>query len=401
MAVDRVRMGIVGTGNIATLNVPGYLEHEQCDVVAVCDPRPDVLERRMVEWGVERGYTDLDQLLADDEIDAVEILSPTPLHAEHTIAALRAGKHVSCQKPIANDVGDARRMIAAAKESGRVFRVTENCCHYPPLRKARDLIREGAIGTPTVMRIKTVVGRTESRFQASLDPAGYTWRFNAESPGGHLFDDVMHKYAMALWLVDTDIRSVQSIVRQGPLFFEAPTVALFEYDRDDLLGMMEVSYAPDMFIRSDYYGADEFFEIQGTRGFIWVTRLVRQPAPRPRAGRALRGGRPPDVVRRARRVVRRIVPPFRGRVRRRVARGGGARSRPRGRDPRAAALLRRLPGVERAPAGRAVEHRRSGQPERLAAHRGEAARRRRGAVPAGGGPRRAPRTRASVARRRT
>ena len=62
-------------------------------------------------------------------------------------------------------------------------------------------------------------------------------------------------------------------MRQGPLFFEAPTVALFEYDREDLLGMMEVSYAPDMFIRSDYYGADEFFEIQGTRGFIWVTQL--------------------------------------------------------------------------------------------------------------------------------
>jgi len=276
MAIDRVRMGIIGTGNIAVLNVPGYLEHEQCDVVAVCDPRPEVLERRMAEWGIARGYTDIDALLADDEIDAVEVLSPTPLHAEHTIAALRAGKHVSCQKPIANDVGDARRMMAAAEESDRVFRITENCCYYPPLRKARDLVREGAIGTPTVIRIKTVVGRTESRFQANLDPAGYTWRFNAESPGGHLFDDVMHKYAMALWLVESDINAVQAIVRPGPLFFEAPAVALFEYEREDLLGMMEVSYAPDMYIRSDYYGADEFFEIQGTRGFIWVTRLSGQ-----------------------------------------------------------------------------------------------------------------------------
>ena len=183
MAIDRVRMGIVGTGNIATLNVPGYLEHEQCDVVAVCDPRPEVLERRMAEWGVERGYTELDAMLADDDIDAVEILSPTPLHAEHAIAALAAGKHVSCQKPIANDVGDARRMMAAAQDVGAIFRVTENCCHYPPLRKARDLIREGAIGTPTVVRIKTVVGRTESEFQAGLDPTGYTWRFNSGKPG--------------------------------------------------------------------------------------------------------------------------------------------------------------------------------------------------------------------------
>jgi predicted dehydrogenase len=266
-------MGIVGAGNIATLNVPGYLAHEHCDVVALCDPRPDVLARRQAEWGIPRAYHELDDLLAAPDVDAVEVLSPTPLHAAHAIAALEAGKHVSCQKPIANSVADARRMVEVARTAGKVLRITENCCHYPPLVKARELVRDGVIGSPTVVRIKTVVGRTESRFQANLDPAGYTWRFNDESPGGHLFDDVMHKYAMALWLVDSDVRSVQAVVRRGPLFFETPAVALFEYERDDLLGMMEVSYAPDMFIRSDHYGADEFFEVQGTRGFVWVTRL--------------------------------------------------------------------------------------------------------------------------------
>ena len=271
--MDRVRVAVVGVGNIATLNVPGYLTHEQCDVVALCDPRPDVLERRGREWNVRRLYASVDELLADDEVDAVEILSPTPLHAEHVIAAARAGKHISVQKPIANSVTDARAMVKEAADAAVVFRVTENCCHYPPLAKARELIRGGAIGEPSVVRIKTVVGRTESAFQANLDPAGYVWRFNAETPGGHLFDDVMHKYAMALWLVDADVRRVQAIVRPGPLFFEAPTVAIWEYGREDLLGMMEVSYAPDMFIRSNHYGADEFFEIQGSRGFIWVTRL--------------------------------------------------------------------------------------------------------------------------------
>jgi len=271
--MDRVRIGIIGVGNIATLNVPGYLAHESCDVIALCDPRADVLETRAREWGVDRTYADLAGLLADDDIDAVEILGPTPLHAEHVIAAARAGKHVSVQKPIANTVSDGRRMVQAASDAGVIFRITEQACYYPPLRKARDLIASGIIGDPTVVRIKTVVGRTESEFQANLDPAGYSWRFNNQSPGGHLFDDVMHKYAMALWLVDEQVRSVQAIVRQGPLFFEAPTVALWEYARHDLLGMMEVSYAPDMFIRSDYYGADEFFEIQGTRGFVWVTRL--------------------------------------------------------------------------------------------------------------------------------
>ena len=111
-----------------------------------------------------------------------------------------------------------------------IFRVTEQCCYYPPLARRATSSRRAIIGDPTVVRIKTVVGRTESEFQANLDPAGYSWRFNDQSPGGHLFDDVMHKYAMALWLVDEDVRSVQAVVRQGPLFFEAPTVALWEYD---------------------------------------------------------------------------------------------------------------------------------------------------------------------------
>jgi len=271
--MERVRMGIAGVGNISELNVPGYLEHPACDVVAVCDTNLDRARTVAEGWNVPKAYGSLDDLFADDEVDAVEILTPTYLHAEHVIAAARAGKHVSCQKPIANTVAEARRMIEACADAGVVFRVTENCCYYPPLEYARQLVRDGAIGTPTVIRIKTVVGDSESEFQSRLDPDGYVWRFDARSPGGHLFDDVMHKYAMMLWLVDEDIRSVQAVVRKGRLFFEAPMVGLFEYAREDLLGMMEVSHAPGMFIPSDWFGADEFFEIQGTSGFVWVTRL--------------------------------------------------------------------------------------------------------------------------------
>ena len=271
--MDKVRLGIVGVGNISTLNVPGYLEHPRCEVVALCDAKLGRAKELATKWQVRKAYGSLDQLLADDEIDAVEILTPTFLHAEHVAAAAAAGKHISCQKPIANSVAEARQMIQACAQAGVTFRVTENCCYYPPLVKAKQLVADGAIGRPTVIRIKTVVGNTESEFQASQDPEGYFWRFDGRSPGGHLFDDVMHKYAMALWLLDEDVTSVNAVVRKGRLFFEAPMVALMEYGRADLLGMMEVSHAPGMFIESDWFGADEFFEIQGTDGFIWVTRL--------------------------------------------------------------------------------------------------------------------------------
>jgi predicted dehydrogenase len=267
-------MGIVGVGNIADMNVPGYLTHDRCDVVALCDPREEKLQRKAQEWGVPRTYTSLDALLADDEVDAVEILTPTHMHKEHVIAAARAGKHVSCQKPMANSVADAREMMDEVDKSGVVFRVTECACHYGSLVKAKQLIAEGAIGTPTMVRIKTVVGQTQTAFQDGLEVEGYIWRFNELSPAGHLFDDVIHKYAMALWLFPEDVRSVQAVVRQGPIFFETPTAALWEYDRDDFLGLMEVTYAPNMYMRSEAYGADEFFEIQGTDGFIWVTRYT-------------------------------------------------------------------------------------------------------------------------------
>lgn len=272
--MDRVRLGVIGCGNIADLNVAGYLAHPRCDVVATCDRRDDAARDAAARWGASSWHTDLDELLARDDIDAVEVLTPTNTHRDVVLAAVAAGKHVSCQKPLANSVADVLAMGAAADAAGVVLRTSECCLHYPPLERAKALVAAGEIGAPTVVRIKTVVGTTDTEFQTNLDMDGYWWRFDERSPGGHLFDDVVHKYACALWLPGRSITSVQAVVRQTGFFFETPTVALFEYDDPDLLGMMEVSYAPEMHIRSKFYGADEFFEIQGTEGWIWVTRCT-------------------------------------------------------------------------------------------------------------------------------
>jgi predicted dehydrogenase len=271
--VDRPRIGIVGAGNIASLNVNGYLADPRCDVVAVCDPFEGRAAAAAEGWGAAYSFTALDDLLADPDLDAVEILTPTHLHRDHVLAAAEAGKHISCQKPIANSVADALVMEKAAADAGVIFRISECFRHYPPLVRAKQLIGQGAIGTPTHVRLRTVVGQTDSAFQAGLEADGYTWRLNNKSPGGHLFDDMIHKYAVALWLVDQDIVSVQAVVRRRDYFFE-PCAAIFEYEEPGLLGTMEVSYAPAMWMRSSFYGADEFFEIQGDEGFLWVTRCT-------------------------------------------------------------------------------------------------------------------------------
>jgi predicted dehydrogenase len=271
--VDKVRLGVLGAGNIAATHIKGYLLDPRCEVAAVCDTDEDVGRRAAEEWGAPAFYTDLDAMLNDPSLDAVEVLTPTYLHHDHVVAALEAGKHVSVQKPAATTIEDARAMGAAAERAGRTLRISECFIHYPPIELAKKLVTDGAIGRPTGLRIRTLVGQTDSAFQANLRPEGYSWRLDARSPGGHLFDDMVHKYALALWLLDLDIISVQAVVRRRDLFME-PCAAIFEYEDPMVLGTMEVQYAPGLYLRSSYYGADEFIEITGDEGQIWVTRAT-------------------------------------------------------------------------------------------------------------------------------
>jgi myo-inositol 2-dehydrogenase / D-chiro-inositol 1-dehydrogenase len=92
---DRVGIGIAGIGVIADLDVPGCVEHPDCDVVAVADPRVDEVRPRADAWGIDTVHETLDGLLADDRVDAVELLTPTFLHHDHVLAAIAAGKPVS------------------------------------------------------------------------------------------------------------------------------------------------------------------------------------------------------------------------------------------------------------------------------------------------------------------
>ena len=154
--MDRVRLAIVGCGNISQLNAPGYLQHPRCDVVALCDTDPERAKRRAREWGITPQLdSDFAQVLDDSAVDAVELLTPTWMHADQIIAALGAGKHVSAQKPLAVSIAEAERIATAVARAKTVFRVTENFLYYPPILKAKELLDAGVIGEPSLVRIHT------------------------------------------------------------------------------------------------------------------------------------------------------------------------------------------------------------------------------------------------------
>jgi len=122
-----LRVGIVGLGRIFDLNCLGYSDNPDAAVVALCDSRQDLLDRRMSLFPKAQLFRDVGDLLRLD-LDVVDVLTPHPLHADMAVAAMKAGAHVSVQKPMAMTVMEADRMIATATETAAISSVSRTSC---------------------------------------------------------------------------------------------------------------------------------------------------------------------------------------------------------------------------------------------------------------------------------
>lgn len=140
-----LRLGIVGLGRGAVLTVPAFAAHPRIEIIAGCDPNAEARAGFAAQTGA-RSHADLETLLGDPEIDAVYIASPHEFHAAHTVAAARAGKHVLVEKPMAVTLGDAARMVEAARAAGTVLMVGPSHGYDAPVALAADLIADGTAG---------------------------------------------------------------------------------------------------------------------------------------------------------------------------------------------------------------------------------------------------------------
>jgi predicted dehydrogenase len=279
----KLRVGFVGLGRLFDLNVRGYLDHPEAEVAALCEHDPAVLARRAAEYG---GFatTDFDEFLRRD-LDLIEILTPHPQHEAMTLAALASGAHVRVQKPMAMTLEQCDRMIAAADASGRRLKVFENFIFYPPLVRARELLRDGAIGKPLHFRMKVVMA---DRAQAWHVPeAASRWRhaLAAEGRGGPVvFDHGHHMMAAALWLFG-DVRDGFACIERTQTaagIYDAPATMTWRHLDPPVHGMWDVSLALNVTLRTNYYADAERFEIQGDEGVIQVARcsdrMLDEPA---------------------------------------------------------------------------------------------------------------------------
>ena len=194
-----IGVGLIGTGfmgkchTLAYRSVRAVLDTSLSPrLVSVCDRRADVAERHAAQGGFEKATDDWRAVVEDPDVDIVSITTPNKLHCEMALAALEAGKHVHCEKPLGLTLEEAERMAAAAAKAGGKTIVGYSYLCNPLYQHARTLVGSGAIGRPLFFR-----GVFDEDFLA--DPElPWTWRSaRAESGLGVLGDMMCHLVSMA------------------------------------------------------------------------------------------------------------------------------------------------------------------------------------------------------------
>lgn len=191
----KLRVGIVGAGFIAIRgHLPAYQNHPQTEVVALCDVNEARARAVADEHGIPRVFTDYHQMLETAELDIVTVCVPNALHAPVTIAALEAGAHVLCEKPMALTVSEAKAMLTAAERTGRKLAVGFHNRFRPESQALKTFVDQGTLGR--------IYYATVSLLRRSGIPGYGSWFTNKElAGGGALIDNGVHGLDLALWLM--------------------------------------------------------------------------------------------------------------------------------------------------------------------------------------------------------
>lgn len=252
----KVSLGVIGVGRIGRVHahnikylVPG------AQLLAVSDVMEEAAHQIGAELQVPVVETDYHQLLKREDLDAVVICSSTDTHAQIIEEAAAAGKHIFCEKPIALQIDRIKQVLAAVEQAGVKLQVGFNRRFDPGFRKAQQMIAEGRIGTPQVVRI------------TSRDPAPPPLAYVKVS-GGIFLDMTIHDFDMARFLLGEEVRELMAIgdCLVDPQIGEAgdidTAIVTLKYE-NGAIGAIDNC-------RQAVYGYDQRIEVLGTKGAVVV-----------------------------------------------------------------------------------------------------------------------------------
>jgi myo-inositol 2-dehydrogenase / D-chiro-inositol 1-dehydrogenase len=188
----------IGVGNRGSYLLTAVLAQSNAKVVALCDIKPDRLDKAATAAGRDNPatYADWRKVIDRKDVEAVFIATPPHLHSEMAIAALQAGKHIYCEKPIGVTPAQVRDLVKAAKGSNRVFVVGQNMRTEGQLAEAVRKIHEGAIGDVIMVKAQRHASSDLSHAGSSAD-----WYFDVTKSGGYLIEQSVHNLDACNWAI--------------------------------------------------------------------------------------------------------------------------------------------------------------------------------------------------------
>ena len=274
--MTKVRWGILSTADIGMEKVtPAIQAAENCDVVAIASRSEESAAAAAARLGIPTAYGTYEALLADETIDAVYIPLPNDMHAEWTMKAAAAGKHILCEKPLAMNAAQAEEMATACEDAGVKLAEAFMYRHHPIWLEAVRLVRSGVIGD---------VQAVQSWFSFyNDDPSNI--RNRVETGGGAIMDIGCYNINASRMLFDAEPERIQATVRRDPTMgIDTLTSAILEFPGGGTAAFTCTTRA------EDYQRVD----IIGTTGRIDMDIPFNIPVDRETKIHVVSGGAPPE-----------------------------------------------------------------------------------------------------------
>ncbi len=211
---EKLRVGIIGCGNRSKAHIRALNHYgDQFTVSALCDILPEMLEEKkaLVEGGQPRLLRDYQKMLADEELHAVVISLPNTLHREASVAALDAGKHVLCEKPLTMNVADARAIIAATDRNRKVLQVGTQSRHSPGYTALAEKVHGGLIGNVLYGWAQTFRADWRKLHPDPVVDSRINWRMKQAEGGSVVSEMGIHLIDVFNWLIDSDVAEVSCL----------------------------------------------------------------------------------------------------------------------------------------------------------------------------------------------
>ncbi|MBQ7968259.1 MAG: Gfo/Idh/MocA family oxidoreductase [Clostridia bacterium] len=244
-----INVGVISCSNMARGHMRGVVRHPKAELVAICDIDVEKLNKVGEEFNVARRYTDYKELIAQPDIDAVIIVTPDREHKDMAIAALEAGKHVLCEKPLALTREECVEIAEAVKKTDKKFMVGQICRYTPAFKAAKEIIDRGDIG-----ELMFVESEYAHDYESILKPGNWRWdplRNGVVGGGCHAVD-------LLRWIAG-DPEEVQAYsnhkIFDPELPYDDSTIAIMKFP-NNVIGKVFVSVAckRNYTMRSLFYG---------------------------------------------------------------------------------------------------------------------------------------------------